>query len=84
MEPAAETGLQLFHLLNFGEPFGALAVAGAPLVVLRHGRPLETMREMQKGFRIARQAKNLFTTPIEDLLAVDLDEARRRLGIVLR
>lgn len=82
--PAEEVAMQLFHLVNFGEPNGVLAMAALPLVLYRHGEPRRTARELRRAWVLARQAHNLFTSPVEELLPLNLDEARRRLGILPR
>ncbi|MFP2924554.1 Coq4 family protein [Pyxidicoccus sp. 3LG] len=82
--PAGEVAMQLFHFVNFGELHGALALAGLPLLVYHYGQPREMAREMKRAWTLARQAPNLFVMPVEELLPLPLDEARRRIGILPR
>jgi ubiquinone biosynthesis protein Coq4 len=82
--PAGEVAMQLFHFVNFGELHGALAIAGLPLLVYSYGQPMEMAREMKRAWTLARQAPNLFVMPVEELLPLPLDEARRRIGILPR
>jgi hypothetical protein len=74
-------GLQVFNLRNYQEPFGALALASLPYAALVRGDAPGMIREMVRGWRLGRDLPNLFLSPIEELLALDLDEARARLGI---
>ncbi len=83
IDPPGETAMQLFHLVNFGEPWGVAAVASLPLIVARHGQPREMLAAMGRAARIAREADNVFLAPLEEWLEDDLAAVRRRLGIVL-
>src|SRR5262249_32044108 len=52
-DPPAEVGMQLFHLRNFGEPWGAVAVASLPLILVRRGQPRATLAAMRRALRLA-------------------------------
>ncbi|MCC6554356.1 MAG: hypothetical protein IT372_15345 [Polyangiaceae bacterium] len=81
ISPAEEIGLQLFHSVNFKEPFGLLATATLPVVALHHGEPVEMVRQLVRGARVGRQVDNLFVAPLEDMFGEDLVEVRRKLRI---
>ena len=78
-----EVGLQAFNLVNFGEPFGALATLGSPLVAWHYGDPARFAREIARGVRLGVQLPNLFAAPFEDWATEDLSDLRRRLGVTL-
>jgi ubiquinone biosynthesis protein Coq4 len=81
LSPRGETALQLFNLLNFREPWGALAMASLPLVIFKFGEPLLLLREMARAWSLSSRAENLWTTPFEELFAMDLSELRAQLRI---
>ena len=74
-----EVGLQAFNFANFGEPFGAMATLGSPLVAWHSGDPMRFSREIAKGLRLGAQLPNLFAAPFEEWATEDLDGLRRRL-----
>jgi ubiquinone biosynthesis protein COQ4 len=80
----SEMGLQAFNLRNFREPHSLLSLAAVPLVIAKYGEAGRTLRGLQRGWRLGGQARNLFQAPLEDLLEVDADEVRRRLGLTER
>jgi ubiquinone biosynthesis protein Coq4 len=79
-----EMGLQLFNLMNFREPFGALAMASLPVTAALYGDARRMLREIDKGYRLAGTAKNLLCAPLEEHFERDIDELRAELGIALR
>lgn len=81
VKPPDELGLLVFNTRNFREPFGILALASVPIAVARHGEPARMLREVWRGWRLGREAENLFQTPLEEYLELDLDEVRRRLRL---
>lgn len=80
-EPSGEVGLQAFNLRNSREPYGLFGLTGMPVVILRYGAPLQTLRELARGWAWGAHLPNLFHVPLEEMLEVDITEARRRLGI---
>jgi ubiquinone biosynthesis protein Coq4 len=83
-DPPGEAGLQLFDVLNFRDPYGALSMAGLPIIVYQYGQPLEMLRELQRGWQLGRRTQNLLLAPLEDMLSSELEEVRRQLGIPSR
>lgn len=80
-EPPGEVGLQAFNLRNSREPYGLIGLAGMPVALLRYGAPLQTLRELARGWSWGAYLPNLFHAPLEEMLEMDITEARRRLGI---
>jgi ubiquinone biosynthesis protein Coq4 len=78
---AAELGLQMFDFANLREPYGLLAVASSPYMLLHYGAPLDTAREIVRGASLARRTGNLFFAPFEEMWTMPYDEARRALGL---
>jgi ubiquinone biosynthesis protein Coq4 len=78
---AGEMGLQLFNHRNFGEPYGLLALLSTPMVIARYGHARRTLAALRRGMRLAKSVDNLFCYPLEDLFTMNLEEARRRLGL---
>ena len=76
-----EMGLQMFNLRNFGEPYGALAMASFPVTALKYGEPRRMLREIAKGWTMGGRAANLFVVPFEDRFDADFAELRRELGL---
>lgn len=81
LTPRGELALQLFNLKNFREPWGVLAMASAPLVIALYGEPVLLFRELARAWALADRAENLWTTPFEDLYALDIEDVRARLRI---
>jgi ubiquinone biosynthesis protein Coq4 len=79
-----EMGLQMFNVRNFREPFGTLAMASFPWTAALYGDPLRMLREIERGYRLARHTKNLLTAPLEEYFERDIDDVRAELGIVTR
>jgi ubiquinone biosynthesis protein Coq4 len=77
---AAELGLQMFDFLNLREPYGLLAIASSPYMVLHYGAPRDTVREIVRGAALAQKSGNLFFAPFEEMWTMDYDDARRLLG----
>ncbi len=79
---AGELGLQAFNHRNFGEPLSILALLSLPVVLVRHGREgARILEQVRRGWALAHQAENLLYAPLEDMLALDISEVRRRLGL---
>ncbi|HYO53323.1 Coq4 family protein [Archangium sp.] len=83
-DPPGEAGLQLFDMLNFRDPYGALSMLGLPIIVYQYGQPPEILRELRRGWRLGRRTQNLLLAPLEDMLPWELEEVRRHLGIPAR
>jgi ubiquinone biosynthesis protein Coq4 len=81
VDPPGEAAMFLFHIRNFREPFGAMAMAILPFILRRHGQVRKTALELQRSWRLASAAENIFVTPIEEMLEEELGEVRHRLGI---
>lgn len=77
----AEMGLQMFDFVNLREPYGGLAVLSTPYMMLHYGQPVEMLREIARGYALGRRTRNLFFAPLEEMWAMDFDEARRALGL---
>jgi ubiquinone biosynthesis protein Coq4 len=80
-DPPAEMGLQVFNYRNYREPFGLSALAFMPVSFLRYGRVADTVAEATRGWWLGKHALNVFSAPLEDWLADDLDEVRERLNL---
>jgi ubiquinone biosynthesis protein COQ4 len=78
---ADEMGMLAFNVRNFQEPFSIFGLAGLPFVFLAHGRLRDNVRELKRGWELGARARNLMAAPIEDMLADDLQEVRRRLQL---
>lgn len=77
----SELAIQYFNLKNFGEPYAFLAVLATPVILLRHGEALASLRKIGRAWRAAGRASNLFHVPYEDLLDKDVAVLRRELHI---
>jgi len=76
-----EMGLQIFHLRNFGEPHGVLALASLPLSLARHGHPRRMLGEAWQGWWLGARLTNLFHAPLEEMMELPMAEVRRRFGL---
>jgi len=81
---AGEMGQQMFDSRNLREPYGYFVVAATPIVVLRYGHPIRTVREIIRGYRIGSKASNLFFAPFEEMWELDIDDVRARVGLIDR
>jgi ubiquinone biosynthesis protein COQ4 len=81
---AGEMGLQMFNAVNLREPYGMMSVPAAPYMALHYGMPREMIREIIRGYKVGRLAPNLFFVPLEEMWALDIEEARARVGLAGR
>lgn len=76
-----EIGLQVFNILNFGEPFGAASVVALPFVMFRYGQRRRTLRAVARLARAARRIDNVFLFPWERHYATPVTALRARFGL---
>lgn len=77
---AGEMGLQMFDARNLREPYGIMAVAGTPYMIMRYGQPLEMLREIVRGWKLGGATGNLFFVPFEEMWDWDYEDMRAYLG----
>ncbi len=76
-----EIGLQVFNVLNFGEPFGAASVVALPFVMFRYGERRRTLRAVLRLGRAARRLDNAFLFPWERHYATPVTALRERFRV---
>jgi ubiquinone biosynthesis protein Coq4 len=76
-----EIGLQVFNLLNFGEPMGGMTLGLLPYVLARYGQPARTLAQVGRCARLSRRLPDLWIFPFEERYAQPLAELRRELGL---
>jgi ubiquinone biosynthesis protein Coq4 len=80
-EDPDEIGLQIFNLINFGEPWGAATLLGLPYILLRYKRPLLTLQRVKATVGAGRHMESVLVFPWEDQLLTPVVELRRRFGL---
>jgi len=81
VDPPGELGLQVFNWRNYGEPYGALAIASVPRTLIGRADRDRMLADARKGWRLGGRLPNLYLAPIEEMLGWDLDAALARLSI---
>ncbi len=72
-----EFGLQVFNVMNFGEPLCLSSIAISPYILLRYPDQGRTLSCARDAIRLSRRIRNLLTFPFEDHYQTDLAELRR-------
>ncbi len=78
---ADEIGLQVFNLINFGEPWGAATIALLPYMVARWGDTRRIVDRLRRCVSAGRKMESLFLFPWEEHLETSIVELRARFGV---
>lgn len=78
---ASELGLQMFDVVNLREPYGIGALLASPYMLLFYGQPIETVKQVIRGYKVGRKTGNLFFAPFEEMWEMPFETVQARLGL---